>query len=122
MGSKTSQHVVRYHRKDVKNVQSSFVEDKMDSECEKFQPHTATILVSSNSKNYRYKNRFYKFVQNKESKNDATAEDEMESEEFLGEGTNKTLFPKRHRLQTVPSGEWVISYSICIHYKSSVMD
>ena len=101
MGSKTSKNLFSNHQREINNSPNRFLCDNSKNECEK-----SVRIQSSGNKSSRNKNKFCRTSTSKTSHDDSHADD-VESGELLGEGTNKTLFPQRHNLQTVSSGEWV---------------
>ena len=101
MGSKTSKNLFSNHQREINNSPNRFLCDNSKKECEK-----SVRIQSSGNKSSRNTNKFCRISTSKTSHDDSHAED-VESGELLGEGTNKTLFPQRHNLQAVSSGEWV---------------
>ena len=101
MGSNTSKTLFSYHQKEINNSPDRFLCDNFNNECEK-----SVRIKSSGNKSIRNKNKFCRIPKSRTSYEDAQSED-VESGEFLGEGTNKTLFPQRQHLQTTSSGELV---------------
>ena len=101
MGSKTSKNLFSNHQRDINNCPNRFLCDGSKNECK-----NSARIQSSGNKSSRNKNKFCRIPTSKTLHEDVQTED-VESGELLGKGTNKTLFPQRHHLQTVSSGEWV---------------
>ena len=95
MGSNTSKNLLSNHQSELNNSPDRFLCDPMfKNECEK-----SVRIQSSENKCSRKKSKFFGNPKSKNSHDDAQSE-EVESGELLGEGTNKTLLPQRHHLQT----------------------